>query len=800
MTKHNGAALSAAIALALIGLTGPTSWAGAGPDKWKGDAKAPVSQRKLRKRDRAKDRGQPAAHGAEGHAAPEPCIGAKPEYLNSSVNTYIAETLKVTNPLSYSTTLKFACDQEAVMKAAGTPAPAAGDVAAFWELAQEYFLKNGFSKTSEPTLKGVIQGLSRPSSNNAALIGQSGVGKSFTVDQMIAIFSYGIIPDFMRDVLGDDNPGSAEVLDAFKKSFVGKTQFVTIKPALFSKDNTKPGEAWTDADTRKLAILQELFEAAQEDFKEDGIRTVFVLEEIGTFPLMLLQPLLDYLGDNGFIPSDEPHRQSKNLGYSVIPITTTGEWQQVLRKVPALRRRVKKVYIFEPKEEEALGILKKESRYWVESNKGKLEMGDDVLDYIIAMRRFFPEPSLAMPDSILKQANELFKWRLRRMGRVVVPEGQHEAVSIEDAWEFFVEQAHLPKDLWLPNDGEPLHDLAARVKKRVTGHEGAIDKIAAVMQAAALTGFREIPLIVLGGISGSGKDTIVRAFNIEMFGHDGEKLKFHLDDDSYESVMERTQDGELPELVSALEGDQRSGLIMLNDAKDLSGKKMRKLKSVTERGQIMPHGGDLEARRFGINAIVLAGEWGEELLVGKTDAEVAKIMAEMTDEQLYKIFQDGYDGKTGALSRSQLDRAVRSGALILLPPVKKSEYGKLVDPTLASVIADLKRYQGVSLAIEESLKDLIVRSSQQLNYGPRRLEAIAFDLTRGAILKAGEQGLRYRGSKLTLRAVPGKLEIEIVDSTPGRAPKSYIVTVEALLRSQNAGHCIEILKRAPAQP
>ena len=261
-------------------------------------------------------------------------------------------------------------------------------------------LLSQFSEQSKTNLTKLILSLGKDTYNNAMIIGSGGVGKTFLSNQAIATLSFGIVPEFLESDLGYDSDNTP-FLSQLREHYIGNTQFVLIDDDLLSRDNTRQGQAFAKAEVRMRSLLIDLFKAAEEDFRKTGVRTVYLLEEVAELPPQVQPTLKKLLDPSGFKGnSNDPMDRGSEIGVSVWGVTTPGEYRAMVVSDSAVDRRYERVLILEPNEQKALEILQKKRDKWFD--RYHLYLDDDVLSYIISMRKFFSNPPLAMPDSILK--------------------------------------------------------------------------------------------------------------------------------------------------------------------------------------------------------------------------------------------------------------------------------------------------------------------------------------------------------------------------------------------------------------
>lgn len=726
--------------------------------------------------------GHSQTHGASSAVSPKKTV-------SSFVESFLVETLEVEEPENFLLGLKRRQEIELGFRERAQLPFSEGKLT---EAGREALLHK-FSLASAETLKELILSLGRTDYNNAMLIGPSGAGKTFVINQLTNILTFGVVPEFLHGDLGldDDDDSGSPFLELLREAFFEKTQLVKIDHNLLSRDNTRSGQAFAKADVRMRSLIMDLFNAARKDFRERGQRTVFILEEVATLPPLVQETLKSILDFSGFKANSlDPIERGSEVGFSVIGITTPGEYREMVRADNAVERRYKKVFHFEASEREALEILKTKIEPFF--HRYGLLIEESTLAYLISMRKFFSNPPLAMPHSVLAVMDGLFLWASN-------PANRHNGgvITVDEAYEYLVRQAHLPLDFWLPSEAgkPPLWDLGARVQARVVGHAEPIKKIVRRIKTGRTTGFRDFQVFIIMGPSGSGKDTLAKVINEVMYGHMGRHLNFSVAGSKGQSVQAIFEGNEVqgPILVEVMGENPANGVIVLNEAKDMPSHLFDVLKALVEEGVLRPRGKDSRERPLGLNMLFIMGQYGEELFAGKSDAEIEKIFAQLSEADLVKILERGNeDGSRGAMPYALIQRAIRTGGIVMLPPVPKAQYIEIVRLNLQTRIDSLKARFDVK--VDESLEQYVASLAIANDLGTRGLDGILMDLTETPISEALDLGLPDRGASLVLRATPqASVVVDHVDPATSKIIKSYEFRVADLLRS----HCADLLMRGP---
>lgn len=708
----------------------------------------------------------------------------------SALDTYLIETLSV-DPESlsdYNLTLDLrmraerGLDRTEQVQNASTTS-----MRPMWDDEKE-LLEKRISIDSYETIKGFTQALGQRAYNNVMLLGPPGVGKSFTVDQLAAIYSFGIIPEDLAKKLGFDS--SAKFKQQFQNAYIGKTRFYQITNQLLSLDNS--GEkAMAKADVRMKAILHDLFKVAKKDFLgPEKIRTVFVLEEAAQMRPEVYEAFKTLADKAGFRNPDNKLEAGSDSGVSFLGITTPEEYRRMINGDGATERRFNPVFILEPSEQRALEILRKEALE-MEDRFG-LKISDSVLNYLITMRKFFDHPPQAMPGGILKSMDGLFNWAAIPSQR---PNPDNPEITLDDAFYYLVEKNKLPKSIWIPEDSTkaPLQDLEERVKKYLVGDamvgEGNIvDTVVGGLKHGRLDSFQEMPVYFIMGPSGSGKDSLARAINLEMFGHDGSNLNIGVGvsaDEAFIDLIEGTPNSsEPPGIIKRLDsGASPNGVIVLNEGKDLSSHLFDKLKTVVERGAISPVGLDSRVRPLGFNAMFIMGQWGEEVFDNLSDEEALAKWKELNDDKgkLAEILMQGQNAKRqGSVPFALISRALKSGGIVLLPPVMKKDYIQIVRRHVADLQNRMLGASRLKVEVHSSVEEAILRVSEEQKTGVRGLQAIVKELVKVPASMALDKGFPANNAHYKIVAEGSDIHVSLLDASGSVTDKTFSVPLQRL--------------------
>ncbi len=607
-----------------------------------------------------------------------------------------------------------------------------------------------FAPESAESLRQILEAAMKTDYNNALILAEAGVGKSFLVDQIAGLFSFGILPDYLAKEIAypaDQKSPYANIL----RQFINNTQVVKINTALLMKHDDKPGEAWSSEEVRMRATLEALFAEARKEFnladksgKRVGRRTFFMFDEFATLPPFVKELLKTILDETGFQNPDVALVKKPDPGFSVLCFTTPAEYRRISAGDSAIDRRFKLIKIAEPNENLAFRIVRAKSTNEWEPLYG-VAISDEAIWHLIHSRRFLTTPPLAMPGSILAAVNTLMTWKLTNPG-----ESSNE-ITVKDAQLYLTRAAGLT-DLWLegPNGEPPLSGLEERALQHVVVKDPSLHKIAERWKAfSRLEHNGAIPVFIVMGPTGSGKDTRFEALNMALFGHRGKQFNFSLAGTKGFGIdalisgppLGNHSDGEQGLLVRALDSGLGNSAVAFNEVADTPSEELEKLKVLVESGEVRPSGMDSRPRPLRY-PIFLMGQWGEEIFDGMTDAEKMERYQSLTQDEIEGFLLKGKgDGTIGAVPPALIERAKKSGGIYFVPPMVVADFPAVIGTWLPGLIEDLNKNNAIEVVVSPQLIKFIANTAASMAHGTRGLSAVTSDFTKGAISRSMDKGL-----------------------------------------------------------
>ena len=703
---------------------------------------------------------------------------------NYAVRNFLEEALKIENASEFDLTLEMQERLKAISERADlTP-----------ELIKET-LEKYFSPHSREALGKIFRTLGRTEYNNSAVLGQAGTGKSFLTDQIVAFLSFGVVPDFLKREVGLS--GSGKMYEKLREAYLGQVDVIIVNTDLLSKNTSKKGEPHDDVPTRMQKIVNGLFAAAQTQFRAGGRRTIFLFDEVATLPATIKESLKKPLDKSGFHDPKDPFYAQKDNGFSAILMTTPNEWDLMVDGDSAVERRAKAIHLTEPSEEQAFRIVRNKADAEWQKLYG-INISDQAIWAMIKTRKLLSNPPLAMPASVLAGTNDLFLNAVDYL-----PEHSNE-LSPEAVKKFIMQAAGLT-DIWFegPNGEPPMHDLAERVKELVFGQDELVDKIADRIKSWARYSFgTDIPVFIIGGPPGSGKDTIVRAFSTILFGHTSDHLTwgvggaqgFKIDAILEGPPLGNHSDNKKPLFTAAIQEGPRSGFLVLNEVKDAPSDQIEKLKLPLERGWLRAMGRDSRMRLI-LYPVFLLGQWGEEQFVGLSDREIKRLMTGMSQKEIEAAVLKGKPDGTGAVPDAVADRARKAGGIYQAAPLAKQHYGKVVEKLhVKKMTVDFGANQNITLSVSRKTIRFIALVKTKMDLHTRELEALTRDFIQTAMSRAVDQGLGLYGLEVSIDVefpAKGWKKAQIVVRAGKR---EWRFNAEDLYHSQ-AGFCEAVLTK-----
>jgi hypothetical protein len=222
-------------------------------------------------------------------------------------------------------------------------------------------------------------------------------------------------------------------------------------------------------------------------------------------------------------------------------------------------------------------------------------------------------------------------------------------------------------------------------------------------------------------------------------------------------------------------------MVALNEAQDISSEEMELLKKFTETGEIHPQGRDNRTRKVYF-PIFIMGQWGEWLFRNMDANAINDRYSTLTQDEINRAFMEGKRvfgerfiepgdsqyGELGAVPYALLQRAVMTGAVIMLRPVSSLVYPEIVRIKVERFVRNARLTNDLQVTVMPTLVDYIAQVAESSGEGPRGLHSITMDFTQVALSKAMGEGMPARGIEVTLDAETHNGATRILVSFQGR--------------------------------
>lgn len=212
-----------------------------------------------------------------------------------------------------------------------------------------------------------------------------------------------------------------------------------------------------------------------------------------------------------------------------IGATTHEEYRKAIAQDPALDRRFRTIDVEEPREADAVEILKGQRERL--QNHHKVEIGDDTIETAVKLAvRYLPDRRL--PDKALDLLDEACtRVTIRTIHPDLKPDDQDRDVHSQDVASVLAEWTGIPITELTKDEKKRLANLEDLLKKRVIGQDRAVRMVADAIRTAR-AGLndpnRPIGVFLFLGTSGVGKTELARALAEYLFGTEEATLRLDM--------------------------------------------------------------------------------------------------------------------------------------------------------------------------------------------------------------------------------------------------------------------------------
>jgi ATP-dependent Clp protease ATP-binding subunit ClpC len=522
----------------------------------------------------------------------------------------------------------------------------------------------------------IIQTLARNSKNNPVLVGEAGVGKTAVVEALALRLVDGKVPEFLQG-----------------------SRIIELSMGMLVAGTSYRGEF----EERLTGIIREATE--QKD-------VILFIDEIHT--------LIGTGKASGSMDAAQILKPALARGeLRCIGATTIAEYRKHIETDAALERRFEKVIVEEPSRDECIEMLK--------GIRGKLEehhgclIDDDAINSAVDLSVRF-DSDHRLPDKAIDLLD-------RAGAKVQAPRltmiGQNSSIgtiSSESIADVLAIKLGMPRDIISGHLGgnfkAHLQGLSKRLKKRVIGQDAAIDSVAQrlIMSYSGIS-VRKGPLgvFLFLGPSGVGKTELARSLAFELFGSDTAMIRL--------DMSEYREEHSTSKLIGS-----PPGYIGYDEEGQLTSKLRTKPYSILlldEAEKAHPKVFDLFLQLFDEGRITDAK--GRTVDAGNC---IIILTSNIKPGKSKKLGFGAQDEPTKLEDIPELKQFFRPELLsrldeqILFRSLEREDIQRILEPILGDICDRLREQHGITLEIDEQVKDLLAEKGYKPEYGARELRRV----------------------------------------------------------------------------
>lgn len=618
------------------------------------------------------------------------------------------------------------------------------------KLAREHKLDPVVSRESE--IQRMIQILSRRNKNNPCLIGEPGVGKT------------AIVEGLARKIVAENVPDS----------MLGKRVMVLDLASMV-------------AGSKYRGEFEERIKKVIKEVVEDGNILLF-LDEIHT--------IIGAGGAEGSLDASNILKPSLARGeMQIIGATTINEYRKHIEKDPALERRFQPVMVEEPKEEEAIEILKGVRENY-EKHHG-VEITDQAIEAAVKLSeryitdRFLPDKAIDLIDeaaaklklgsvkdtaglealeteiehltqqeedaicngefkeaSQIKEQKEALAEKLAKQRKRREKTNRRLAVGEAEVAEIVAMWTKIPVQRIAEEETNKLRRLEKTLHGRVVGQEEAVKSVAKAIKRGRVglkDPNRPVGSFLFLGPTGVGKTELSKALAEAVFG--SEQAIIRVDMSEYmEKHSVSKMIGSPPGYVGYEEGGQLSekvrrnpySVILFDEIEKAHPDVFNVLLQVLDDGHIT----DAQGRKvsFKNSVIIMTSNAGAQAIMtpkklGFTAVEDEKVnyqrMKQNVMEEVKHIFKPEFIN--------------RIDEIIVFHPLNKEHMKEIVGLLCTKLTERCKEQMDIELTIRDSVKKFIVEKGSDDKYGARPLRRAVQTYVEDAMAEEVLEGKIKRG-------------------------------------------------------
>ena len=633
----------------------------------------------------------------------------------------------------------------------------------------------------EHEIQRVIQILSRRTKNNPCLIGEPGVGKTAVVEGLAQRIAAGDVPDTIAD-----------------------KRVMTLDLSGMVAGSKYRGEF----EERIKKVIAEVVEAKD---------VLLFIDEIHT--------IIGAGGAEGALDASNILKPSLARGeLQLIGATTINEYRKYIEKDSALERRFQPVTVDEPSEEESIAILKGlRSRY---EEHHRVEITDDALEAAVKLSsryindRFLPDKAIdlideaaskvrlsnytkpskikdyeaqiddleeekesAIRDEAYEKAGDikkkqeklkekirltLEKWEKEKETRKLVV-GENEVADVVAGW------TKIPVKKLAQEESERLKNLEGILHERVVGQEEAVTAVSKAIRRGRIglkDPKRPIGSFLFLGPTGVGKTELSKALAEAMFGTESSLIRVDMSEYMEKHSVSKMI-GSPPGYVGYEEGGQLSEKVRRNPYSVILFDEIEKahpdvfniLLQVLDDGHIT----DAQGRKidFKNTIIIMTSNAGAENIIAPkrlgfgvaTDAKADhEFMKGRVMEEVKRLFKPEF--------LNRIDE------IIVFHQLTKEHMKGIADIMLRGIEKRSKEQLGITLTVNEAVKDLLIDKGYDDKYGARPLRRTIQSLLEDKMAEEILDGKLKKGVNVEVDCEEGKLTFTVKKKAAARKKKA----------------------------
>jgi ATP-dependent Clp protease ATP-binding subunit ClpC len=558
----------------------------------------------------------------------------------------------------------------------------------------------------------VIQTLARNSKNNPVLVGEPGVGKTAVVEALAVRLVDGKVPEFMQG-----------------------SRIIELSMGVLVAGTSYRGEF----EERLIGIIREATE--QKD-------VILFIDEIHT--------LIGTGKTSGSMDAAQILKPALARGeIRCIGATTIAEYRKHIETDAALERRFEKVIVEEPSRDECIEMLKG-IRAKLEGHHG-CTIDDDAISSAVDLAIRF-DSDHRLPDKAIDLLDRAgAKHQAPRLTMIGL-NPSIDTINSESIADVLAIKLGMPRDIISGQLGDKfkmhLKGLADRLKQRVIGQDAAIDSASQrLIMAYSGISSRKGPMgvFLFLGPSGVGKTELARSLAFELFGSDSAMIRL--------DMSEYREEHSTSKLIGS-----PPGYVGYDEEGQLTSKLRTKPYSILlldEAEKAHPKVFDLFLQLFDDGRI--------------TDAKGRTVDASNSIIILTSNIKPGKAKKLGFGAQDEspkpedipeLKQFFRPELLnrldeqILFNSLEKEDIQRILEPILESICIRLKEQHGITLEIDDQVRELLANKGYKPEYGARELRRV---VERELEMKLAEKmlGSGSHGSSWNIRLESDAVVIEV---------------------------------------